>query len=306
MRGQPSVTTLTVVFRQRGGTTIGTHSHVAQEAAPERAARTPRGRRAALIAVMAAVLAVGTLATAPAPVSAAAPKVVVIVGPVGSSTSRYIDYARGYAAKARSYGASVTEIYTPYATWDRVRSAAQGANLLIYLGHGNGWPSPYAPFDAKRKDGFGLNPYSGSGNTKTTYYGEWWIRSYIKLAPNAVVLLNHLCYASGNSEPGRADPSRATARERVDNYGAGFLAAGARTVFATGLGSLSHVIYSLFRTSRTMEQVFWSDPAATRTYASKFYSERTPGVMGIIDPYRVGKWYHSVVGSLAMTASTWR
>jgi hypothetical protein len=29
-------------------------------------------------------------------------------------------------------------------------------------------------------------------------------------------------------------------------------------------------------------------------------------VMGIIDPYRVGKWYHSVVGSLSMTATTWR
>lgn len=300
---------------------MGEITPVAQEAAPRTTTRgsrdgrpthaharhgRSRSRRAALITVFAAILAIGTLATAPQPADAAGPKVVVIVGPVGSATSRYIDYAKGYAAKARSYGASVTEIYTPYATWDKVRAASQGANLLIYLGHGNGWPSPYAPFDAKRKDGFGLNAYAGSGNSKTTYYGEWWIRTYIKLAPNAVVVLNHLCYASGNSEPGYADPTLSVARQRVDNFGAGFLAAGARTVFATGLGSASHVIYSLFRTSRTMEQIFWSDPAATRSYSSKFSSSRTTGRMGILDPYRPGKYYHSMIGGLAMTATTWR
>ena len=180
---------------------------VAQEAAVRRAPRIPAFHRPALIALVAAVLAVGTLASAPAPASAAALKVVIVVGPAGSSTAKYLTSARAYAAQARSYGAAVTEVYTPNATWARVRSAAQGANLLIYLGHGNGWPSPHAPFDAKRKDGLGLNPYAGSGNTKTTYYGEWWIRTYIKLAPNAVVILNRLCYASGNSEPGYADPT---------------------------------------------------------------------------------------------------
>jgi hypothetical protein len=252
------------------------------------------------------VLAVGTLASAPAPASAVTRKVVIVVGPAGSSTANYIDNARRYAAQARSYGATVVELYTPHATWSRVSSAAQGANLFIYLGHGNGWPSPHYPWDPKRKDGIGLNPYDGSGNTTTTYYGEWWIRSYFRFAPNAVVILNRLCYASGNSEPGYADPSRATARERVDNYGAGFLAAGARTVFANGIYSASPIISSLFGTNRTMEQIFWSDPAATKAYASKFYSVRTSGAAGLIDPYRVGKWYHSVVGSLAMTATTWR
>ena len=34
------------------------------------------------------------------------------------------------------------------------------------------------------------------------YFGEADIAAQIKLAKNAVVLLNHLCYASGNSEPG--------------------------------------------------------------------------------------------------------
>ena len=83
-------------------------------------------------------------------------KVVVVVGPVGSSTSNYIYNARKYASQARSYGATVVEIYSPNATWSRVKSAAQGANVLIYLGHGNGSPSPYGAFSAFTKDGMGL------------------------------------------------------------------------------------------------------------------------------------------------------
>ncbi len=65
-------------------------------------------------------------------------KVVIIVGPVGSSTANYSDNAKRYASQARSYGANVVEIYSPNATWARVKAAAQGANVLIYLGHGNG------------------------------------------------------------------------------------------------------------------------------------------------------------------------
>ena len=72
---------------------------------------------------------------------------------VGASTTRYLRRARSYAAQARSYGAGVTEIYTPNATWARVAAAARGANVFIYLGHGNGWPSPYAPYQARRRTG---------------------------------------------------------------------------------------------------------------------------------------------------------
>ena len=74
-------------------------------------------------------------------------KVVVVVGPVETrappSTS---PTRRRYASQARSYGATVIEIYSPNATWARVKAAAQGANVLIYLGHGNGSPSPYGAF----------------------------------------------------------------------------------------------------------------------------------------------------------------
>ena len=89
-------------------------------------------------------------------------KVVIIVGPVGSSTANYIYNAKKYAAQARSYGATVVEIYSPNATWTRVKAAAQGAKVLIYLGHGNGSPSPYGAFSQYTKDGFGLNATAGT------------------------------------------------------------------------------------------------------------------------------------------------
>lgn len=280
---------------------------VALRAAAPQPTPTKAPRRGLLVALLAALLAVGSLAAAPAPVSAAGIKVAVVVGPAGSLTSSYIRSARGYAAQARSYGATVVEVYTPNATWSRVRSAVQGANLLIFLGHGNGFPNPYnATLNPLKVDGFGLNGYLGSGNVRTTYFGEYYVRTQVKLAPNAVVILNHLCYSAGSSEPGRANPTLTVARQRVDNFAAGFLRTGAQTVFAETLGNASYIIRGLLTTNRTMLQIFWSAPNRTWTYRTTFASVRTPGMTAVMDPRAPGSYYRSVVGTLSMTASSWR
>jgi hypothetical protein len=256
------------------------------------------------IAVIASVLAVGGLATHPETVAAAGKKVVIVVGPVGSSTSNYIYNAKKLAAQARSYGATVYEIYSPHATWARVKKYAQGANVFIYLGHGNGYPSPYGSFNRYTKDGLGLNATDGSSTNK--YYGEFYVDHYLNFAPNSVVILNRLCYASGNSEWGSANPTKATAIKRVDNFGAGFLRTGARAVFAEGTASASYILYGLFKTSRTIKQIFWSDPSRSTHYDFSFSSRRTPGKTAIMDPSSPGRYYRSVIGDLSMTAVTWR
>ena len=256
------------------------------------------------IAVIASVLAVGGLATHPDTVAAAGKKVVIVVGPVGSSTSNYIYNAKKLAAQARSYGATVYEIYSPHATWARVKKYAQGANVFIYLGHGNGYPSPYGAFNRYSKDGLGLNATDGSSTNK--YYGEFYVDHYLNFAPNSVVILNRLCYASGNSEWGSANPTKATAIKRVDNFGAGFLRTGARAVFAEGTASASYILYGLFKTSRTIKQIFWSDPSRSTHYDFSFSSRRTPGKTAIMDPSSPGRYYRSVIGDLSMTAVTWR
>ena len=131
-----------------------------------------------------------------------------------------------------------------------VKAATVGASIVIYFGHGNGWPSPYT-YDPKytTKDGFGLNASAGNGDGNTKYYGEPSVAT-LDLAPNAIVLLHHLCYASGNSEPGHAAPSVATARKRVDNYGAGFLRTNARAVLADGHRGPVEYLRAIFTTDQ--------------------------------------------------------
>jgi hypothetical protein len=263
--------------------------------------------RSLLTAVLAALfLATAMTATAP-DAQAATRKVVIVVGPVGGATTSYRSSANKLANQARSYGASVTKIYSPNATWSRVYAAAKGANLLIYLGHGNGWPSSHGPFDVKSKDGMGLNRTAGGGNSNTKYYGESYM-ARLALAKNAVVVLNRLCYASGNNEWGVGNPTRSTAIKRVDNYGHGFLRTGAKAVYASGITNVGYLVRGLFRGSpgTTLEKLFWADPARTGTYRFSFTAVRTAGAKAIMDPYARSRYYRSVIGFLGTTIGQWR
>jgi hypothetical protein len=279
---------------------LAVHANGAQRAS------THRSRRLTVFALMAAfVVSLGAMAI-PQTTRAAGIRVVVVVGPVGSSTADYRNSAKTYASIARGYGASVTEIYSPYATWAKVKPALQGANLLIYLGHGNGWPSPYGPFQRYTKDGLGLNASYGNGNYNTKYYGEYFIDNYVQMAPNAVVILNRLCYASGNSEWGSANPTKATAIKRVDNYGAGFLRAGAKVVFAEAINSVSYQIRQLFASNMNMNNILMTHPSASGARDFYFTSIRTSWVRAHLDPPQAGKYWRSVIGTLSLTASQWR
>ncbi|MGZ6315452.1 MAG: hypothetical protein ACXWNI_07490 [Candidatus Limnocylindrales bacterium] len=260
--------------------------------------------RVAVFMILALILGSVGLAAHPIPTAAAAQvKVVIVVGPVEGNTPKYISTAQGYAALARSYGAAVTEVYSPNATWTQVQAAARGANIFIYLGHGNGYPSPYGPFSSLRKNGLGLNSSAGHGNSNVKYWGQTYMRTGLHLANNSVVLLNHLCYASGDSEPGQPNPSRAVASQRADGYGTGFLRTGAKAVFADGNGSLSSIITNLFTTDMTVVQMFESDWSYSGAHDFAFTSKHTPGATVWLDPHDPGRYYHSVNGKLTLTAA---
>jgi len=266
-----------------------------------------RRMRTLLVGILAALVLVAGVAVDAPVTRAAGHKVVIVVGPVGSATKSYKRSARKLADQARSYGAQVVEIYSPNATWARVRNAAQGANLLIYLGHGNGWPSPYKPFSTRSKDGMGLNRQTHSGNRNLKYYGEYYMAK-LGLAQHAVIVLNRLCYASGNSEWGAANPTKATAIKRVDNYGRGFIRAGAQAVFASGITSVGYVIKGLFTASAsmTMGKLFWTDPNRTHKYNFGFASRHFASVRAKMDPYARHRYYRSVIGYLGRTVGDWR
>ena len=239
-------------------------------------------RRLAPLGLALAIIAPGSLAS-PQPAAAAGPKVVIVVGPTHSATARLLAQARSYAGTARALGANVVEVYTPQATWARVRSAAQGAKVLIYLGHGNGWPSPYAA-NPVTKNGFGLNPPTGAGTTQPVkYYGEGTVAAEVRLAPGATVMLNHLCYASGNSEPGQAEPTWSVAHQRVDNYAAGFIAAGAGAVLADGHSGVEWELKVLLGPNRNLLAA-WRGDRDANGHERAIPSARRPGYTNYMDP----------------------
>ena len=274
------------------------------ESGAQRASSSRPVRLAVLSIAFALVAALGV--ANPSPAAAAGMKVVIIVGPSGSNTANYIYNAKKYASQARSYGANVVEIYSPNATWSRVKAAAQGAKVIIYLGHGNGSPSPYGVFSKYTKDGFGLNRTAWNGNSNTKYWGEYYIHTQIDLAPNAVVILNRLCYASGNSEWGSPNPTKTVAKQRVQNYASGFLRAGARAIFAEGITNASYILYGLFKTNRTIGAIFKSSSNWNGTYDFQFQSTRNTAYRAWMDPKSPGRYYRSVVGDFSLTASTIR
>jgi flagellar hook assembly protein FlgD len=244
---------------------------------------------------------------APASVQAATgAKVAIIVGATHGSTPKYRDYGNQIAATALKYTSNVVKVFSPNATWSKVKAAVNGASIVVYLGHGNGWPSPYT-YDANytTKDGFGLNADLNNdgklSDYENKYYGEPSIRS-LTPARNAVVLLFHLCYASGNSEPGDADPTLTTAKKRVDNYGAAFIQAGARAVIANGHSHDPYYIDALFTTKQTIDQ-YWRNAPDFNNAVRTYESTRNPGYTFQLDPVGGDSYYRSVVGRMTLTTT---
>ena len=234
------------------------------------------------------LMGMGLLA-APAPAAAAtrAPRVVVIVGPVEGLTDDYRSIGAAAAKEAARWTTDVVSVVSPNATWPAVKRALQGASIVLYLGHGNGFPSPYrSTLFRPTEDGLGLNPVAGQGDDSHQYFGESFIASQIHLAPHAIVLMSHLCYASGNSEPGLPEPTVAVAQQRVDNFAAGWLAAGADAVIADTYGSPATTIRSLFaaRNGGTTIDRLWAAAPNANGHVLVYASTRTPGAEARIDP----------------------
>jgi hypothetical protein len=223
-----------------------------------------------------------------------APKVVLIVGPAGSATPYYRRLADEAATAAAAFTSKVVKVYSPDATWQNVKAALQGASIVVYLGHGNGWPSIYR--DAlypPTQDGFGLNPHSGAAD-EHQYFGEDQIGSQIKLAPDAVVIFSHLCYASGNTEPGLAEGTLDQAQQRVDNYAAGFFKAGAGAVIADAYLSPTYYVRAVLRGRGSIEGL-WRAAPNRNDHFLRFDSRRTPGAVAMMDPDDVDSGFHRSV-----------
>ena len=239
--------------------------------------------RKTAVAIALVLIAVLGVAVPSASAAVGDPKVVIIVGATHGSTASYRSKADAAYAEARKYTTNISRVYSPYATWAAVKKATENATVVIYFGHGNGWPSPYT-YDSKytTKDGFGLNASWGNGDYNNKYYGEPSVAT-LDMAPGAIVMLHHLCYASGNSEPGHAEPTVTVARQRADNYAAGFLKAGAAAVLVDGHSGPERYLRDLFTTHQSLEDMWRNQSNANGNFVS-FPSVRTPGATVHQDP----------------------
>jgi hypothetical protein len=263
-----------------------------------------RGVRFALLAVV-AVLAFGAgplVARADAAATRAAPKVVLIVGPAGGVTPFYRRLADEAAAAAAKLTPNVVKVYSPDATWTNVKAALQGASIVVYLGHGNGWPSIYRDeLYPLTQNGFGLNTHAGAADSYQ-YFGEEKIGNEIELAADAVVVLSRLCYASGNTEPGLAEGTLAQAQQRVDNYAAGFFRAGAGAVIADAFQPPAYYVSSVLKGSRSIDSI-WKNAPTRNDHFLSFPSQRSKGAIAQMDPDEVNSgFYRSIVLKAKLTS----
>lgn len=194
------------------------------------------------------LLAVGALAVAltmplalPSSVRATvAPlKIALIVGPMGADTPGNRSHADQIAEEATALGATVAKAYSPNATYAKVRAAVAGANIVVYFGHGNGFPNPYtSSLLADRTDGWGLNTTTTHGDADSwsagtlVYCGEKALegkltatdgasqRTYcaggaVAPAPGFVMVYIGSCYTAGGNEPQNPAATTGEARAHV-------------------------------------------------------------------------------------------
>jgi hypothetical protein len=271
----------------------------------QRASRHHIFRLVAGMIVLLALMGLQFAVVAPA-AAAAPPKVAIIVGPSGSLTGTNLKWGRAAAAEARHYTSNVVEVYTPRATWARVKAAMTDASVVVYIGKGRGFPSRYShTLSIATQDGFGLNPLSGHGNSTTRFYGEKYIRT-VNLAPNALVILSHLAYASGGSEIGQPAPTQSVARKRISNYAAGFLAAGAGAVIADQFHPPLTYLRGVFTKNQTIDHA-WRNASGNYGHVRTFLSSRSH-TYGARTDTRLSSsgYYRSIVGYTTMATTSVR
>lgn len=264
-------------------------------------------KRASIIVLISllALTAVGPFAPASAAAAEpAAPKVVLIVGPAGVATDGYRRLANEAAVEASKYTPNVVKVYSPNATWPAVKQALKGASIVVYLGHGNGWPSRYRnELTPSTQNGMGLNPNAGAGNVHQ-YFGEDRIGDEIKLAKNAVVIFSHLCYASGNSEPGLPEGTLDEGQQRVDNYAAGFIRAGAAAVIAEAYMGPAYYVRSILNGRSSIDRI-WRKAPTYHGNLLRFGSLRSKGYIAQMDTDTPTSGFHrSIVLKKGLVSSS--
>jgi len=245
--------------------------------------------RPALLLIASAALVIGSLG-APAPAAGSTPvRVAIIVGPVGEElTPTYLSLAEAAATAAETRGAQVARAYSPDATADAVLAAVDGANIVVYFGHGVGSPNPYSASPSPATtNGWGLNGPNAVGthadawqDGTLAYYGEDWIAANARPAPGWVMIYSNACYAPGASEGFDTPATEEVAVERVSAYSRAVLAdLGASAYFATDFfEGAAHLVAALLdQPGVPYGDVFASEPRHVADGVTRHPHATVPG-----------------------------
>lgn len=219
--------------------------------------------------------------------------VAIVVGPVSTLTATYVALAEQAAAAAERHGATVSRAYSPRASPREVLAAVDDADIVIYFGHGTGFPNPYSTaLDPNKVNGWGLTGPRARGDQSDSwadgslaYYGEAWIAAHARPAPGFVMIYSNVCYAPGAGEGTSPPSTRDEAVQRAGGYSRTPLAMGASAVFATDFyaGAATLVDGLLARPDQPYGSLFAADP--------RFDAD---GLDALAHPYAAGAelWLH--------------
>jgi hypothetical protein len=281
----------------------------------------------AISAVLSPLPALGAVATGK--------KVVVIVGPVGGGSiqTNYLNRGESVADAAEALGATVVRVFSPNATYAAARAAVNGANVIVYIGHGSGYPNPYsATMQVAWNNGWGLNktagidPYDPTGHghtigTSMLYCGEaalegkpkpssvsagqWCAGGKITPAPNFVMVYSNACYTPGAGETEHISvSSEATALARVSNFSRPMLALGG-TYFATDLGSKDLVETILENPDAGWGQIYTMtsgyEPGTVKTFVHPKFSNKQAWLQKSPGPGGANSYFFAFAGDPTRT-----
>lgn len=145
-------------------------------------------------------------------------KAIIIVGHVGGWWQEtFLPEQKKNAKYLRSIGVQVVEFYYPNDKWKDIIKASEGANILIYSGHGSN---------------AGINYDIGGLCLADGIYGAQELLTDLKLHKNAIVIFNSACSSAGTSALDNGDIGVNEALKRVGEYAFPFIKSGSACYFA--------------------------------------------------------------------------
>ena len=193
-------------------------------------------------------------------------KAVLLVGPIDGNTGTWtLAEVRNMELAAAVLQANGVQVYKFYpgdgSTFTDIEAAANGAHFLLYRGHGV-------------YDGNLPYPNVGGFSLSSGYYSPDRIRTYMHLAPNAIVML-YGCFTAGSSSAvgDTYDIGIAEAGRRVSQYSDPFFDIGAGGYYANWFGNAFQYFLNYLFSGQTLGQAYESfyDYNASTVYRTTHY-----------------------------------